>query len=153
LFILYKNALKDEDKMIKINPRAAMLVTGEPGDKVQFAEYIQRNLQLYKMVNGYDLSTHAAVNYTRRELAQSLRSRQPYAVNMLVAGYDNDVGPSLFFLDYLASCVKVPFGIHGYGSYFGLSICDKYYKKDCTEAEALSLLNKIIAEVNKIQFY
>jgi hypothetical protein len=29
-----------------------MLVTGEPGDKVQFAEYIQRNLQLYKMING-----------------------------------------------------------------------------------------------------
>lgn len=29
-----------------------MLVTGDPGDKVQFAEYIQRNLQLYKMING-----------------------------------------------------------------------------------------------------
>lgn len=52
-----------------------MLVTGEPGDKVNFAEYIQRNLQLYKMINGYDLSTHAAANYARRELATSLRSR------------------------------------------------------------------------------
>lgn len=29
-----------------------MLATGEPGDKVQFAEFIQRNLQLYKMING-----------------------------------------------------------------------------------------------------
>lgn len=52
-----------------------MLVTGEPGDKVNFAEYIQRNLQLYKMINGYDLSIHAAANYARRELATSLRSR------------------------------------------------------------------------------
>lgn len=52
-----------------------MLVTGEPGDKVNFAEFIQRNLQLYKMINGYDLSTHAAANYARRELASSLRSR------------------------------------------------------------------------------
>jgi 20S proteasome subunit beta 4 len=52
-----------------------MLVTGEPGDKVQFAEYIQRNLQLYKMINGFELSTHASVNYARRELAQALRSR------------------------------------------------------------------------------
>jgi hypothetical protein len=32
-----------------------MLATGEPGDKVQFAEYIQRNLQLYKMINGNNI--------------------------------------------------------------------------------------------------
>ncbi len=38
--------------MFKLNSRSAMMVTGEPGDKVQFAEYIQRNLQLYKMING-----------------------------------------------------------------------------------------------------
>ena len=29
-----------------------MLVAGEPGDKIQFSEYIQKNLQLYKMING-----------------------------------------------------------------------------------------------------
>lgn len=69
---------------------------------------------------------------------------------MLVAGYDEGEGPSLFFMDYLASCVKLPFAIHGYGSYFGLSICDKYYKKDMNEAEAMSLLNKIIQEVINI---
>ena len=68
-------------------------------------------------------------------------------MNMLIAGHDDDEGPGLYFMDYLASCVKLPFAIHGYGSYFGLSICDKYYKKDMNEDEALSLLNKIIAEV------
>ncbi len=67
---------------------------------------------------------------------------------MLIAGFDDSEGPSLYFMDYLSSLVKLPFAIHGYGSYFGLSICDKYYKPDCSEAEALSLLNKIIAEVN-----
>jgi len=140
----------DEDKMFKINNRGAMLVTGDPGDKVQFAEYIQRNLQLYKMVNGFELSTGASANYTRRELATSLRSRKPYNVNMLIAGYDDEpAGPSLYFMDYLSALVKVPFAIHGYGSYFGLSICDKYYKKDMNETEALALLNKIIAEIQK----
>jgi 20S proteasome subunit beta 4 len=42
----------DDDKLFKINDHCVMLATGEPGDKVQFAEYIQRNLQLYKMING-----------------------------------------------------------------------------------------------------
>ena len=66
---------------------------------------------------------------------------------MLVAGFDEGEGPSLYFMDYLSACVKLPFAIHGYGSYFGLSICDKYYRKDLDEAEAVSLLHKIIAEV------
>lgn len=142
---------QDDDKMYKINSRGAMLVTGDPGDKVQFAEYIQRNLQLYKMVNGFELSTHASANYTRRELATSLRSRKPYNVNMLIAGCDEgpEGGPSLFFMDYLSALVKLPFGIHGYGSYFGMSICDKYYKPDMNETEAMFLLNKIIAEIQK----
>ena len=66
---------------------------------------------------------------------------------MLVAGHDDTDGPSLYWMDYLASCTKLPFAIHGYGSYFGLSICDKYYHKDLTEPEAVNLLNKIISEV------
>jgi 20S proteasome subunit beta 4 len=68
---------------------------------------------------------------------------------MLIAGFDEgaDAGPALYFMDYLSALVKLPFGIHGYGSYFGLSICDKYYKPDMNETEALALLNKIIAEV------
>jgi 20S proteasome subunit beta 4 len=42
----------DDDKMVKLNERSAMLVTGEPGDRVKFSEYIEKNLQLYKMING-----------------------------------------------------------------------------------------------------
>lgn len=68
---------------------------------------------------------------------------------MLIAGFDEHEGASLYFMDYLASLVKLPFAIHGYGSFFGLSICDKYYKPNMTETEALSLLNKIVAEIQK----
>ena len=75
--------------------------------------------------------------------------KDAYHVNFIFAGYDEGVGPSVYLMDYLASCVKVPFAIHGYGSYFGLSICDKYYKKDMNETEARFLLGKIIAEIQK----
>jgi len=101
------------------------------------------------MINGFELSTHASANYARRELARSLRSRNPYNVNMLIAGYDKQKGPSLYFMDYLSALVELPFAIHGYGSFFGLSICDKYYKKDMNEVEAMDLLNKIILEIQK----
>lgn len=46
---------------------------GEPGDRVQFSEYIIANLRLYALRNDIDLSTKAAANFTRSELAKALR--------------------------------------------------------------------------------
>jgi hypothetical protein len=89
---------------------------------VQFAEYIQANAQLYSMRNETDLSPAALANFTRGELASSLRSRKPYNVNLLLGGVDPITHkPSLYWLDYLASLAPVPYAAHGYAQYvFGL---------------------------------
>ena len=44
-----------------------------------------------------------------------------------MAGYDKTEGPSLFFMDYLASMNKCPFAAHGYGAFFSLAILDRFY--------------------------
>ncbi|CAH1255149.1 proteasome subunit beta type-2-like [Branchiostoma lanceolatum] len=144
--LVYKH---DHDKMHKLSDKILMGCTGESGDTVQFAEYIQKNIQLYKMRNGYTLSPHAAANFTRKNMADYLRSSTPYFVNLLIAGHDETDGPQLYFLDYLASLNKVPFGAHGYGGFFVLSIFDKYYRDDMTKDEAVALLHKAIAEIQK----
>lgn len=91
--------------MFKLSEKILLLCVGEAGDTVQFAEYIQKNVQLYKMRNGtwtrwfwgvlrfwscrwltfdamfsswclgYELSPAAAANFTRKNLADYLRSR------------------------------------------------------------------------------
>ena len=38
--------------MFKLSDKLLMAVCGESGDTVQFAEYIGKNIQLYKMRNG-----------------------------------------------------------------------------------------------------
>jgi 20S proteasome alpha/beta subunit len=63
-----------------------------------------------------------------------LHYKSPYQVNLLIGGYDNaghgePGGPRLFYMDYLASMVDVPFAIHGYGSFFALSIMDRFYRE------------------------
>lgn len=52
-----------------------MAATGEAGDMVQFAEYIQKNIHLYKIRNGYEMSPSAAASFTSYNLKKSLRSR------------------------------------------------------------------------------
>ena len=51
----------------------AQATSGEPGDADQFSEFIKANLKLYALKNQTALSTHAAANYTRGELATALR--------------------------------------------------------------------------------
>ncbi|KAL4236778.1 Proteasome subunit beta type-2 [Mactra antiquata] len=140
---------QDNDKMFKLNDNLLMLVSGEPGDTVQFAEYIGKNIQLYKMRNGYELSPSAAANFTRKNLADYLRSQTPYMVNLLMAGYDKDEGPSLYFMDYLASLNKLPFAAHGYGSFFTMSIMDRHYHEDITLDQARELLTKCVNEIRQ----
>ena len=72
---------------------------------------------------------------------------QPYYVNLLIGGFDAESGGSLHYLDYLASSVSVPFAAHGYGSYFVLSLLDRWHRPDLTEEDAVALLRKCMAEV------
>ncbi|KAG7302107.1 hypothetical protein JYU34_013568 [Plutella xylostella] len=142
----------DEEKIHKISDRLVMAVVGDSGDTNQFAEYIAKNIQLYKMRNGYELGPTAAATFTRKNLAEYLRSNSPYFVNVLMGGYDKENGPELYFMDYLASSVKVPFAAHGFGGYLSLSIMDRYHKKDLTEEQAYEILQKCVAEVHRRLF-
>ena len=54
----------------------------------------------------------------------------------------------LYTIDYLASCVEVPFAAHGYGSYFVLSLLDRWHKEDLSREESIVLLKKCMAEVS-----
>lgn len=144
---------QDYDKTFTLDDHLLMAACGDNGDAVQFAEYIAKNIQLYRMRNGYDLSAEAAATFTRRNLADYLRSSTPYQVNLLIAGYDTipdktgAKGPKLYYLDYLATMVELPFAVHGYGSLFALSVMDRYYKEDMSVDQAVELLTRCINEI------
>jgi len=65
----------DEDKTYNITNNVVMGVTGEAGDVPRFAEYITQNVKLYRMRNGYDLSIPAIATFTRKTVAEHLRSQ------------------------------------------------------------------------------
>lgn len=107
-----------------IQVRILVLVLLEPvvdNVLVQFAEFIQANVQLYSMRNNMELSPAATANFVRGELASALRSRKPYTVNLLLGGYDKIADkPSLYWIDYLASQASLPYAAHGYAQYVDL---------------------------------
>jgi len=140
----------DEDKIKTLSPHLLMAYSGEPGDTLQFAEFVERNIRLYQIRNLYPLRPSAAASWIRGSLAKSLRSRNPYSVNLLLGGYDTaSHEPHLYWIDYLGTMANVPFAAHGYGSYFALSLLDRYHDPEASVEEGLATLKRCIDEVAK----
>ncbi|KAF8192699.1 20S proteasome subunit [Mycena galopus ATCC 62051] len=119
----------DEDKIKTLSPHLLMAYSGEPGNTVQFTEYI------------------------RRALATSLRMRKVYSVNLLVGGYDTaSHDPHLYWIDYFGTMTQVPFAAHSYGAYFALSLLDRYHDPEALLEEGLAMLRRCIDEVTKWLF-
>ena len=131
-----------DDKTRELNKHNLIAFTGEAGDTVQFAEYIQANIQLYSMrENDEELSPNAISSFVRSQLATLIRSRKPYQVNVLLGGFDTKTNkPSLSWIDYLGTKVELPYGAHGYAAFYCMSLLDKHYRKDMTVSEGLELL-------------
>lgn len=139
-----------DDKTRALNAHTLMAFSGEAGDTIQFAEYIQANIQLYSMRNHIDLSPTAVANFVRGQLATSLRSRKPYNVNLLLGGVDPITHqPSLNWLDYLASLAPVPYAAHGYAQYYCLAILDKHHQPDMDLERGLEVLRLCTDELKR----
>ncbi|KAL2933728.1 Proteasome subunit beta type-2-A [Bienertia sinuspersici] len=84
----------NEDKVMILDSHKLMGASGEPGDRVQFTEFIQKNVSLYQFRNGIPLTTAAAANFTRGELATALRKVSHSFSNRLglfdLLGYDSE---------------------------------------------------------------
>lgn len=66
-----------------------------------------------------------------------------------MAGYDDKLGPQLYFMDYLASMVELKYAVHGYGGYFSLAILDRYHIDSLQREEAVEVMKKCIREVHQ----
>lgn len=136
----------DEDKITELDSHKLFGVSGPNGDRVNFSEYIKKNLKLYELRHNQKLSTKAAAHFTRRELADSLRT-DPYQVKILLAGYDEEDGSSLYYIDELASMHKVKYAAHGYASLFLSGLLDRYWKEDLERDECIDIIQKCINEL------
>ena len=100
-FLIYLLVLSDQRKSYQLSDKLVMTAVGESGDTNQFAEFITKNIQLYKMQNGYELSPSGAANFTRRNLADYLRSR--------VRNYLQENFPILYLFNLRIYIIKIKY--------------------------------------------
>jgi len=81
------------------------------------------------------------------QLATALR-KGPYQTNILLAGYDEQEGVGLYWMDYMASLTKVGFGAHGYCANFILSVFDREWKEGLSMEEGMDVVRKCLHELH-----
>ncbi len=139
--------LTDLDKIMLLDEeKLASCVELDPGDRNNFLDYVQKNLHLHEYRTGRRLSLAAASAWIRRALAEALRSRNPYRVNLLLGGMDKET-PSLYYLDYLASCNPVDYAAQGYCGYFAPAVLDRHWKPGLNEKEGIELMHVVIDQI------
>ncbi|XP_068626398.1 proteasome subunit beta type-2-like [Battus philenor] len=142
----------DGHKIFDISDAMIMGVNGNLGDTSQFAQYMTKNLQLYKMRNGYCLGTTAVTHFARNNMQEALRSGTPNMLNILIGGWDKENGCRLYTIDFLASCNAISYAAHGIGGYLSWGILDQHYKPNLTEKEAYDVLVKCVREIHQRLF-
>ena len=145
----------DIDKISQLTPHAMLGLSGPNCDLVNFSEFVEKNLTMYRLKNGDTLSTSGIANYCRSELATALR-KGPFQVNTLLAGWDassiktvngTTVDPtspgvgSLYYIDYMGTMSPVNYGCQGYCSNFVLSVLDREWREGLTKEEALEIIS------------
>merc|ERR1712154_554338 len=98
--------------------------------------------------NSRSLDNEAIANFTRNTLAQALR-RNPYMTFVIQAGWGEEKGPSLYWMDYFGSLAKPNATAQGLCSYFLLSLFDRHWKKDMDLEQGLELVGKCIDQLSK----
>jgi 20S proteasome subunit beta 4 len=137
-----------DDKTMDLNDHSLLAFTGEAGDTLHFAEFLQANIKLYGIRHGIDMSGNAVSSFARNELAKALRSRKPFQVNLLIGSYDQKTDkPTLNWIDYLAAKAQLPYAAHGYAAFYVSSLLDRHYKPGMSEEDALDLIRACVKEL------
>ncbi|KAE8727932.1 Proteasome subunit beta type-2-A [Hibiscus syriacus] len=114
----------NEDKIMILDSHKLIVASGEPDDRCSVHLLVFKVLDSFKSI--YE---------------------NPCSMNILLAGYEKEISPSLYYMDYIATLHKVDKGAFGYGSYFSLVMMDRHYHSGMTVEEAIDLVDKCIIEI------
>jgi len=142
------NQKNDMDKIVEIGNKKMLIISGNSGDISNFVDFVQKTIQLYALKTGYSLSTHSVANFLKRELSQSFR-KGALTINLIIAGYDELVGISLYYLDYTGNLQRMNHCVQGYASLFISSILNRNYSPLLEIEDAVILLLKCILVLKK----
>jgi len=130
------------DKLTPVHDRVYCCRSGSAADTQAVAEYVRYFLDQHSTeIDG--LPTVKTTAHLFQRICYSNKNR--LMAGIIVAGWDESEGGSVYSIPIGGSCVRQPFTIGGSGSTYIYGYVDSQYKENMTRSECIEFTRKSVA--------
>ncbi|KAG0769266.1 hypothetical protein G6F57_000718 [Rhizopus arrhizus] len=130
------------DKLTKVHDKIYCCRSGSAADTQAIADIVHYYLQMYS-VNEDEAPSVRTASALFQELCY--QNKDNLMAGIIVAGWDEKDGPSVYNVPLGGSLHKAPFAIGGSGSTYIYGYCDAKYKDDMTREECEEFVKNSLA--------
>ncbi len=135
---------KITQKIAKVDDTLAIAIAGQLSDAEYLIRVAKAERKLLELRRGFPLTVKESSRLITNIAYSSLKSYQPYFVELLVAGVD-DNGGHIYAADMSGALTTEDFASSGSGSPIAYGVLESVYHKNITNEEAKEIATKAVA--------
>lgn len=135
---------KITQKIAKIDDTLAIAIAGQLSDAEYLIKVAKAERKLMELRRGFALTVKESARLIANLTYTGLRNYQPYFVELLVAGVDEE-GGHVYTADMSGAVIGEDFASSGSGSPIAYGVLESLYHKDITNEEAKEIASKAVA--------
>ncbi len=135
---------KITQKIAKIDDTLAVAIAGQLSDAEYLIKMAKAERKLIELRRGFPLSTKESARLIANLTYSGLKNYQPYFVELLVAGVDQE-GAHVYAADMSGAVTEEDFASSGSGSPVAYGVLESTYHKEITNEEARQIAAKAVS--------
>ena len=135
---------KITQKISKINDSLAIAIAGQLSDAEYLIKVAKAERKLLELRRGFMLTVKESTRLIANLAYSGLKNYQPYFVELLVAGVDQE-GGHVYVADMSGAITNEDFASSGSGSPIAYGVLESLYHKEITNEEAKEIARKAVA--------
>jgi len=135
---------KITEKIAKIDDTLAVAIAGQLSDAEYLIKLAKAERKLIELRRGFPLTVKESARLIANVAYSAMKNYQPYFVELLVAGVDQE-GGHIYAADMSGAITGEDFASSGSGSPVAYGVLESTYHKDTTNEEAKQIASKAVA--------
>jgi proteasome beta subunit len=135
---------KITQKITKIDDTLAVAIAGQLSDADYMVKLVKAERNLIELRRGFPVTVKESARLIANQAYTGLKNYQPYFVELLVGGVDQE-GGQIFVADMSGAITSEEFASSGSGSPIAYGVLESIYQKDMTNEQAKEIATKAVA--------
>ncbi|KII94671.1 hypothetical protein PLICRDRAFT_96776 [Plicaturopsis crispa FD-325 SS-3] len=130
------------DKLTRVHERVYCCRSGSAADTQAVADIVHYHLQMYSQQSGAPPPVHTAATLFQKLCYEN---KDALSAGIIVAGWDKEVGPSVYNIPLGGGIFRQPWAIGGSGSTYVYGYCDATYQEGWGKDETVNFVKNTLS--------